>query len=199
MPQNAVIGFRNRKPEFEVDDIFLRRWSPRAMSGEELEPEEFLSLFEAAKWAPSSYNNQPWRFLYARRGTPAWETFFNLLVPNNQAWAKNAAALVVVAAKTTFDQDGSPSRTCVYDAGAAWAYLALQGSLKGFVVHGMEGFDYERARRDLHVPDGHEVLAMAAVGRPGRKEDLPPALRQKEEPTGRKRLAEIVFEGGFRK
>ncbi|MGH7802401.1 MAG: nitroreductase family protein, partial [Thermodesulfobacteriota bacterium] len=135
-----------RKPEYPVDEIFLKRWSPRAMSGEEISEDELMSLFEAARWAPSSYNNQPWRFLYARRNTKNWELFFNLMTEGNKIWAKKAAALIVIASKKTFDYNGSPSRTHSFDAGAAWQNLALQGSLQGLVVHGMQGFDYDKAR-----------------------------------------------------
>jgi nitroreductase len=152
-----------------ADALFLDRWSPRAMSGEVLAEEEILRLLEAAAWAPSSFNNQPWRFLYARRDGPRWAEFLGLLTESNRSWAKNAAALFVIVSKTTFDHNGRPSRTHSFDAGAAWENLALQGSRDGLVVHGMEGFDYEKARALLAVPDGYAVEAMAAVGRPGRK------------------------------
>lgn len=186
-----------RKPEAPVHDMFVQRWSPRAMRPEPLTREELLPLFEAARWAPSSYNNQPWRFLYALRGTPSWETYLGLLVPNNRAWAKNAGALIVIASHKNFDATGKPSQTHHYDAGAAWAYFALQGSLRGLVVHGMEGFDYQRARTELGIPGDFDVEAMAAVGHPGLKEELPPPARAMEKPSGRKKLAEISFEGRF--
>jgi nitroreductase len=189
---------RTRKPEYPVNHIFLERWSPRAMSGEDVQEIELMSLFEAAKWAPSSYNNQSWRFIYAKRNTAAWDKFFGLLGEFNQAWCKNAAALVVVISKTTFDMNGKPARTHSYDTGAAWGYFALQASLNGLVAHGMEGFDYERAKTELGIPDDYTVEAMAAVGRPGKIEDLRPALQAKEKPSDRKKLEEIVFEGSFK-
>lgn len=185
-----------RKPERDVNEIFLNRWSPRAMSGEEIEEAELFSLFEAAKWAPSSNNNQPWRFLYARRNTPHWVKFFSLLEEGNQIWAKNAAVLIVVISKTTFDSN-KPARTHSYDAGAAWANLALQGSFNGLVVHGMQGFDYDRAQELLHIPDTYKVEAMIAVGKKGKKEDLPAYLQEREAPSLRKSLSEIAMEGGF--
>ena len=186
-----------RKPRYEVDDLFINRWSPRAMSGEEIDETTLMSLFEAARWAPSSNNNQPWRFIYARRNTPQWETFFNLLAESNQIWAKNAAVLIVVVSKKTFDS-GKPSVTHSYDTGAAWFSLALMGSLKGLVVHGMQGFDYEKARQVLEVPDDYTVEAMIAVGKKGRKEDLPDYLQEREFPNTRKNVAEITCEGKFR-
>jgi nitroreductase len=189
----------HRKPGHDVSPLFINRWSPRAMTGEEIGREELMRLFEAARWAPSSMNNQPWRFLYAMRNTPHWDTFFGLLTPGNQSWCRNAAALVVVVSKTTFDFNNKPSRTNSYDAGAAWGYLALQGSMPGLVVHGMQGFDYDKAKEALRVGDEYQVEAMAAVGRPGQKEDLPLNLQEREFPSGRKKLEEIVFEGGFGK
>jgi nitroreductase len=186
-----------RRPEFEIDSIFLNRWSPRSMSGEEISKDELMRLFEAARWAPSSYNNQPWRFLYAVRNSSHWDTFFDFLVEDNKAWAKNAAALIVVISKKIFDHNGNPARTHSFDAGAAWQNLALQGFLMELVVHGMQGFDYDKAKDVLNISDEYQVEAMVAAGRPGRKEDLPERLREREFPSDRKGLSETVFEGGF--
>jgi len=188
----------NRKADYDISPLILNRWSPRAMSGEELNEKEFMPLFEAARWAPSSYNNQHWRFIYARRNTKYWEPFFNLLVPGNQAWAKNAALLVVVISKKTFDRNGKAARTHTFDAGAAWENLALEGSRKDLVVHGMEGFDYEKARELLKLSDEYEVEAMVAIGKPGKKEDLPEQMQAYEQPSERRPLNEIVFEGEFK-
>ncbi|MBY0353820.1 nitroreductase family protein [Candidatus Babeliales bacterium] len=186
-----------RVSEYSINNLFLNRWSPRAMSGEVLTHNELMSLFEAAKWAPSSYNNQPWRFIYATRDSQHWQKFFDLLVPFNQSWCNNAAALVVVAGHKLFEFNGKPSRTFAFDAGAAWANLALQASLSGLIAHGMEGFDYARAQQELGIPADYEVLAMIALGKPGRKEDLPAELQEREEPSDRKPLADIVFEGSL--
>jgi nitroreductase len=168
------------------------------MSGEEIPLEELNVLFEAARWAPSSYNNQPWRILFASRGTEHWPLFFDLLVDVNKTWAKEAAALAVFVSKTTFDSNGQPSITHSFDTGAAWENLALQATLKGLVVHCMQGFDYERARTALKIPDAFRVEAMVAVGKPGKKEDLPENLQQRETPNARRKLSETVFEGPFR-
>ena len=115
----------SRHPDHAVDRFFVDRWSPRALSGDEIDPEDLLIMFEAARWAPSSYNNQPWRMLYARRGTPEWGVFFNLLGDFNRSWAGNAGALVLFVSKTTFDFNGQPSITHAFDTGAAWMQLAL--------------------------------------------------------------------------
>ena len=168
------------------------------MSGEEIQEEDLMTLFEAARWAPSSYNNQPWRILYARRGTEHWQLFFDLLADGNKTWAKDAAALLLFASKTTFDFNGKPYPTHSFDTGAAWENLALQGSLRGLVVHGMQGFDYERARADLDIPEGFHVEAMIAVGRPGNVEDLPEPSRSRETPNSRRPLSETICEGPFR-
>lgn len=189
--------YKFRKPEYQADQLFLNRWSPRSMSGDEISEDVLFSLFEAARWAPSSGNNQPWRFLYTRRNTDYWPIFFNLMTEQNKVWAKNAAVLIVVISKKTFDYNEKPARTHSYDAGAAWENLALQGSLKGLVIHGMQGFDYDKARNDLNIPDLFQVEAMIAVGMPGEKDDLPENLREREFPSPRKTLSEIVREGKY--
>ena len=193
-----IKGSDKRQADHPIDPLFLDRWSPRAMSGEEIAKEELLVLFEAARWAPSSYNNQPWRILYARRGSEQWPLFFDLLVETNRVWAENAAALLLFVSKTTFDHNGKPYPTHSYDTGAAWQNLALQGYLKGYVVHGMQGFDYERARVTLEIPDEFRVEAMAAVGRPGVVDNFPEALRQRETPNDRRKLEQTICEGPFR-
>lgn len=186
-----------RKPENDVHEIFISRWSPRAMSGGEIDEATLKTLFEAARWAPSSNNNQPWRFIYARRNTPYWKALFDLMNEGNQVWAKNAAVLVVVVSKTTFDS-GKPARTHSFDTGAAWVSLALQGSLKNLVIHGMQGFDYDRAKEVLRVPDDYSVEAMIAIGLPGKKENLPVYQQEREYPSSRKGLTEIIMEGTFK-
>lgn len=192
-----IKGSEHRQADHPVDALFLDRWSPRAMSGEEISREELMVLFEAARWAPSSYNNQPWRILYARRDSEEWPLFFGLLADSNKAWCRNAAALLLFVSKTTFDHNGKISRTHTYDCGAAWENLALQGFLNGYVVHGMQGFDYEAARTLLNIPDGFQVEAMAALGRPGAKESLPEELQKREAPNSRKGVEQTVCEGPF--
>jgi nitroreductase len=193
-----IAGSEKRHPDYPVDRLFVDRWSPRAMSGETIAEEDLMVLFEAARWAPSSGNYQPWRILYARRETEHFPLFLGLLVEGNRAWAARAAALLLFVSKTTLDRDGSPNRTHSFDTGAAWENLALQGWLKGYVVHGMAGFDYERARTELEIPEEFQVEAMAAVGRPGSVEQLSERLRERESPNGRRKVTELVWEGKFR-
>ncbi len=186
-----------RNTEYKINSLFTDRWSPRAMSGEELTDEEFLPLFEAARWAPSSNNNQPWRFIIAKRNTPEWESVFSLMVEFNQAWTKNASVLVVIISHVNFEYNGKPSRTHSFDTGSAWENLALEGSLRGLVVHGMEGFDYDKAKTDFGIPDEYTVEAMVAIGKPGKKEDLPESLQERETPSDRKPLKDLIFNGKF--
>lgn len=187
----------HRKPDHPIHPLILNRWSPRAMTGELIADEELMSLFEAARWAPSSFNNQPWRFLYAKRDTPHWDKFFSLLGDFNKKWCQNAAVLGVIASFKFFEKNKKPSVTHSFDTGAAWENLALEGTHRNLVVHGMEGFDYEKTRKILKVPAEYEVLAMFAIGKKGARDSLPLDLQQRETPSIRKTVAEIAFEGGF--
>lgn len=184
----------HRIPEYPVDKLFITRWSPRAMSGEAITKEELMSLFEAARWAPSAFNNQSWRFLYSLKGSETWDTYFGLLAEGNQAWVNNAGALVLILSKTTFDYNGKPTKTHAFDTGAAWGSFALQGSANGLVIHGMQGFDYDRAKTELKIPDSYDIQAMAAVGKPGNPASLPQKLRDMEIPSTRKSLSEIAVQ-----
>lgn len=189
----------NRKLNYPLNPLIHNRWSPRAMTGEEMSDEELMPLFEAARWAPSSYNGQPWRFIYAKRNTPAWGPIFDLMIEFNQSWTKNAAVIGVVISKNTFDKNGKPARTHSYDTGSAWMSLALEGTGRGYVVHGMEGFDYDKAKKVLNIPDDHTVEAMFAIGKRAPKESLPPDLQTREVPSDRRPLQEILMVGKFRK
>src|SRR5437764_3544305 len=143
-----IKGSEIRKADFPIEPLLLDRWSPRAMSGGEIAEEELMRLFEAARWAPSSFNAQQWRAVYARRGTEYWSAFFDLLVEGNKSWAKNAAVLVLFISRKTFDYNNERSITHSYDTGAAWENFALQGSRQGLVVHGTDACDYARARAE---------------------------------------------------
>lgn len=190
-------GREHRTPDHPIEPLFLDRWSPRAMSGEPIDERELMRLFEAARWAPSTYNEQEWRFLYARRDSPHWPAFFGLLAEANQAWCGKAAVLMVVLSHKVFTRDGRPNPVHTFDAGAAFENLALQGAAMGLVVHGMAGFDRGKARAALGIPDDYDVEAMVAVGHPGDPDGLPPQLQAREFPSGRKPIGEIAREGPF--
>jgi nitroreductase len=186
-----------RKSQYEINPLILNRWSPRSMTGEGITDQDLMGLFEAARWAPSSYNNQPWRFIYAKRDTKHWDTLFNLLVEGNKAWAKNASALIVLIARKNFEFNEKPARTNQFDAGAAWENLALEATFRGLATHGMQGFDNEKARKDLEIPDNFDVMAMIAIGRKAPREHLSAELQEREYPSDRKPLKDIVMEGKF--
>ncbi|HEU0044487.1 nitroreductase family protein [Sphingomonas sp.] len=190
-----------RVAEHPIDPAFLSRWSPRAFDGSALAPTELLPLFEAARWAPSSFNVQPWRFLYAVSGGPDWETFVGFLLPFNQVWARRAGALVLVLSDTmmTPPQGGEPkpSHSHSFDAGSAWALLALQAQAQGLYTHGMTGVDFDAARAGLSVPDRFRIEAMIAIGRIGDPEVLPEQLRVREAPSPRRPIATSIAAGAF--
>lgn len=181
-----------------VKDVILGRWSPRAMTGETLSENELMTLFDAARWAPSAYNEQPWRFIYANRETPEWETLNSLLVEFNQGWCATASTLVVVCSTSTFKLNDKPNPTHSFDTGAAWMALALQGAAMGLVVHGMSGFDYEKARTDLNIPDNVTIEAMFAIGKPATKETLEGKLLEMENPSDRMQLENIIMHGTYK-
>ena len=197
MLERKVDVDRYRQPDQPVETLLYHRWSPRAMSGEVLPKAELMRLFEAARWAPSSFNEQPWRFVYAGREDERWAHFLDLLSEGNRRWAAAASVLIAVLSRTTFERNGNPSRTHSFDTGAAWQNFALQGSRMGLVVHGMAGFDYERTRGVLAVPEEFAVEAMIAVGRPAPATSLPESLREREVPSGRKPVDEFAFPGVF--
>lgn len=186
-----------RLSENKLSPLILKRWSPRSMTGEAISNDELMSLFEAAKWAPSSYNEQPWRFLYVLKEAKNWSLFFDLLGEFNQAWSQQAGALVLVLSRNNFVHNDKPNINHSFDTGAAWENLALEASEQGLVAHAMAGFDFDKARTDLNVPDTYTIEAMIAIGKPGEKENLPENMREMERPSERKKLAEIIKEGVF--
>lgn len=190
-----------RTADHPIAPIFLERWAPRAFAAEPILDETLLTILEAARWAPSASNLQPWRFLYAKRDTPSWQRFFDLLIPFNQSWAKDAAALVVIVSRIksppSDGKEGRPIPTHSFDAGAAWASLALQARKLDWHAHGMAGFDKDAARVALNVPDDFHIDAAVAIGRLGDKSLLPEGLQAREVPSDRRPLAETAFEGGF--
>jgi nitroreductase len=193
----GTVIMTNRSSQYSILDAILHRWSPRAMSGEPISEKELMTILEAGRWAPSSYNNQPWHFVYGIKGTPAWNTLFDLLVPFNQSWCKNGGALVCVIAAKNFFKKVKPSRTHLLDTGAAWENMAIQATSMGLVSHGMEGFDYEKAHTALHIPDTHEVVMIFVIGKPAPASTLPSELAQREEPSDRVPLDKIISEGIF--
>ena len=190
---------RVRHVNYKINPLILNRWSPRSMTGDEIPEEDLMSLFEAARWAPSEFNNQPWRFIYAKRNTPEWKNLFNLMVEFNQSWAKNAAVLVVVLSRKKSEYKEAEYMAHSFDTGAAWENLALEAVSRGYVTHAMAGFDRKKSRIDLNIPDVFEIIAMIAIGKQDSKEKLPKELQEREEPSDRKPLSEIIMKGEFKR
>lgn len=192
----------NRQSEHDIDALFLDRWSPRAFTGETIDEKTLSTILDAARWAPSAGNGQPWRFVYARRDTAAWPVLLDILDESNQRWAKNAAALVILISRTHNISAATGERRLAYthafDTGAAWMALALQATKLGLHAHGMGGIDRAKAMEVLGVPaDDYRVEAAAAIGRLADKETLPEDLRVREVPSQRKALSDVAFEGKF--
>lgn len=186
-----------RKPNYPIAPYLLRRWSPRSMTGEAIEERELMQLFEAARWAPSSFNEQPWFYLYARRETPQFDLFYSLLGDFNKSWVKNAAYLLVVLSRKTFKKTREYSPTHSFDTGSSWENLALQASKMKIVAHGMSGFDYTKAYSLLNVPEDFQVEAMIAIGKKASKKMLPKELRIKEKISDREPITNFIREGAF--
>jgi nitroreductase len=177
-----------------VDDLIRRRWSPRTYADKEIPAAELERLFEAARWAASSSNEQPWRFLVGRRGDETYQKIFNALVEFNQSWAKSAPVLVLSVAKKSFSAKGTPNAYGMHDTGAATATLALQATADGLHTHSMAGFDREQARASFAIPSDYEIGAVTAIGYFGDPTSLPEHLQKMEvSPRQRKPLEEFVF------
>jgi nitroreductase len=190
-----------RQAAHPIDPLFTNRWSPRAFNGEAVPEAQLLTLLEAARWAPSAYNFQPWRFIWARRGTPAWQPIFDALVPFNQSWAATAGALVVVASakNASFPGKDAPSANPwhSFDAGAAWVSLAFQAQISGLAAHGTAGFDGDKLRAAIALPEDYAIETIAVIGKPGDKSVLPEGLQAREVPNDRTPLAQLASEGKF--
>ncbi len=183
-----------RIPEVEVDSMFFDRWSPRGFVDEPLPEHQIQSLFEAARWAPSCYNEQPWVFVYAVSRQDR-QRFATALVEKNRLWASRAPVLMFVLARRTFAGTGELNRHAAFDTGAAWMSLALQARRLGLYAHAMAGFDQEKAHEILDAPrEKFEVMAAIAVGRRGDASHLPEDLAAKEAPNLRKPLADVALE-----
>lgn len=179
--------------QFPIHDLLALRWSPRAFAERPIEPEKVNSLFEAARWAPSSNNEQPWRFIVAGKEYEAqWNRFLACLAEGNRIWAVRAPMLILSIARLNFEKWDKPNRHALHDVGMATGNLVLQATALGLVARQMAGFDVDKARADLNIPSGYEPVAMIAIGYPGDPALLPDALRQRES-VSRERHAASTF------
>jgi nitroreductase len=196
------ITHNGRTADHDIAPVFLNRWSPRAFTGEAIQDETLMSMFEAARWAPSASNAQPWRFVYARRGTPQWEPLFHALMDMNQPWAAHASVLAYIISdrfRRRADREPTENRSHSFDTGAAWAYLALQAQNLGWAAHAMGGFHVDKAHEAVGAPEAdYRIEAALAIGRPTDASVLPESYRAREVPSGREPLAGFVFEGRLR-
>ncbi|MHB8627879.1 MAG: nitroreductase family protein [Aggregatilineales bacterium] len=181
--------------QIAIHDVLKHRWSPRAFASEPVEPEKLWSLFEAARWAPSGGNSQPWTFIVAQRGEPIHAKFVEAMTGRNAAWAKDAPVLVLTVAKVQ-RQPGVPNPYAFYDLGQAAAHLSVQAHALGLHVHQMAGFDGGKLRQEVGLPEGYDPATIIAIGYQGDLNVLPDDLRERElQPRTRKPLAEFVFDG----
>lgn len=183
-----------RTTEYDILDVFLERSSQRAMSGEVVSENEIMTLIDAARWAPSAFNAQPWRFLYAVKGTSDFDLFFSFLKEGNQVWCKNAGAFAIVLSRKNME-DGKQNPWHSFDTGSACENFALQGAKMNLVIHTMAGFNSDSVRKVLEINDSYNIEAMIAVGKHGPIDNIPEYLRVLEKPNGRKNLGEICFKG----
>lgn len=190
-----------RTPDYPIEPLFINRWSPRAFEAIPMPEDDLLTILEAARWAPSAYNIQPWRFLYSHRNDPHWLKFLDLLDPFNSSWAQHASALVYVLSDTVMSGDGSrpdsASTTHSFDAGAAWAQMALQATSMGYQAHAMAGINFGLTQKNLVVPERFQVEIAIAVGQRADPIILSEDLRDQEIPSQRLSVHEIAFAGGF--
>lgn len=183
--------------DFPIHDLIHNRWSPRAFADKGVSPDVLKSLFEAARWAPSSNNEQPWAYLVATKDdTENFAKLLGVLVEFNQAWAKHAPVLAMAVAELAFAKNNTPNRNAQYDVGAATALLTMEATSRGLGVHQMAGFDADKAREVFTIPSGWDPLAAIAIGYPGDPATLPERLRERElAPRTRKPISEFVMTG----
>ena len=189
-----------RQSGHPVDPLFPARWSPRAFTDREVSEAEVMSLLEAARWAPSASNHQPWRLVWARRGEAGFAAIRDALIGNNPLWAGKAAVLFAVASKdTVLNREGVEvaNRTSAFDTGAAWMSLALQAQVMGLFAHAMGGFDKDKLAAAVALPPGHTLHCVVAAGEQGASGTLPEPLRERETPSNRKPVSDFAVHGRF--
>lgn len=199
LSRHRLLGSDVRKPGLAIDPLFVDRWSPRAFTGDAVPDTVLLTAFEAARWAPSALNYQPWRFLYAHRDSARFPDFLGLMAEKNRQWAHKAGAIVYFLSDSliVYGDKQAPAPTHAFDTGAAWANFAHQLHLLGYATRAVGGFDREAAPQILGVPERFHVHAGVAVGHPAHPDTLPETFRPKEMPTARKTLDQIAFEDVF--
>jgi nitroreductase len=195
MLSNGTSVLNKRKADYDIDQIFLDRWSPRAYDDKEVPEDILYSIFEAARWAPSASNEQPWRFIIARTKADR-EKFYPFIMEGNRIWCEKAPVIAVIIGNKITSK-GQPNGAVAFDTGAAWSYLALEAARKGLVTHAMGGIFKDKAREILEIPEEYEVFAAITIGYEGKKEDLADVLQEREQASDRRPIKETLFEGSF--
>ncbi|MCB0171233.1 MAG: nitroreductase family protein [Anaerolineae bacterium] len=192
---------RTAQTHHPIHTLLKDRWSPRAFSDKPVEPEKLLAVLEAARWAASAMNEQPWRFIIATKKNPAeFEQALSCLNEGNQRWAKDAPVLIFTIVKKTFTRNDRPNRAALHDLGLAVANLTLQATELGLHVHEMGGIQIDRIRETYQIPEDYEVVTGIALGYYGDIEQLPEDLQEREKgPRQRKPLSELIFTGTWAK
>ncbi|MDL4838934.1 nitroreductase family protein [Aquibacillus rhizosphaerae] len=177
-----------RKADYDIDPIFINRWSPRSFLDKEVSEELLFSTLEAARWAPSSMNVQPWRFVIARTKEDR-ERFHSFIMDGNRTWCETAPAYILLISEAKGPH--------AFDTGTAWGYLSLQAAQNGLITHAMGGFHKDKAREALNIPEEYALHAVIAIGYQGEKETLPEDIQKREQPSERRPLKESIYEGKF--
>ncbi len=190
------MDFKERYSDKDINNLIFERWSPRAFSGKPIDEQKLMNILEAARWAPSCFNDQPWRFIVAAAEKDR-AVVIEALADTNKLWAKNAPVLVAVASRTSFSHNDKPNRWNGFDAGCAWGYLALEARRQGLYAHAMGGFDKLKLKELLELPDEYELYAVVAIGELASIDVLSEELRGREKPSERKPLENIVHFGKY--
>lgn len=191
--------WQNRITQFPCDEIFLTRRSTRAFDLEKkIDHDELMSCFEAARWAPSSYNSQPWRYVYAEKGSLAYNNMVESMVEFNKQWASHAQYLILICSRTKMRHNDAYARTHSLDAGSSYIQFILEAHQRGIACHPMDGFSHEKIRAFFNIPEIYQIEALVACGKPGDISLLPAALKEKEIPTERLKIEEFVSSENFR-
>jgi nitroreductase len=184
----------NRVFDYEILDLIQERWSPRAFSTDPIEKEDVMAVLEAARYAPSCFNEQPWRFIVAQEPEEL-SRMQGILTEDNREWAKYAPVLILILSKKTFELNGKENYWHMFDAGTSWGFLSLEAQRRGLITHAMGGFSRKRATEEYKIPEEYTVIAAVAMGRMGSQEHLSPRNREREKPGLRVPLNEVIFPG----